>query len=88
MKNFIRELFFDNIEPQTNIYKENKKLSKNMDIVVDREKQLNQKLTGDEKQLFTDYVEAWSEVSVIFEEENFVRGFRMGAKFAYDTFTD
>ena len=37
MKNFIRELFFDNIEPQTNIYKENKKLSKNMDIVVERE---------------------------------------------------
>ncbi len=88
MKNFIRELFLDNIEPQENIYQSNKKLSKNMDIVAEREEQLNKRLTGEEKQLFTEYIDAWSEASVIFEEENFVRGFRLGAKFTYDTFID
>ncbi len=88
MKNFIRELFFDNIKPQENSYRSNSKLRKSMDIVVEKEEQLNKRLTGEEKQLFTDYIDAWSAVSAIFEEENFVRGFRLGAKFTYDTFID
>ena len=89
MKNFIRELFFDNIKPQENIYRSNSSLRKSMDIVVEKEEEeLNKRLLGEEKQLFIDYIDAWSAVSAIFEEENFVKGFRLGAKFTYDTFID
>ena len=43
-------------------------------------------LQGQDKTMFLEYVDAWGVVMGSCTADNFINGFRLGAKFAYDTF--
>lgn len=49
---------------------------------------MNEKLTGEEKKAFTSFADASSVILGKSELDSFMVGFRLGARFVYDTFVD
>lgn len=88
MSNFIEELYYANIEPQELSTELSAKLQKKLSKLTEKEEQLTAKLNGEEKDLFLNYVSAYVEFSSLSNEDSFISGFRLGARFTYDTFID
>ncbi|MBO5333555.1 MAG: hypothetical protein J6B37_05515 [Clostridia bacterium] len=86
MSNFIEELYYGNIEPQELSTELSGKLKKKLSKLSEKEEQLTAKLNGEEKELFLNYASAYTEFSSIINSDSFISGFRLGAKFTYDTF--
>ena len=86
MVNFIEELYYGNIEPQNRNLKQKKNYSREMNTLSKNEDILLEKLPIEDKKLFLEYVDAWGIVDGESVTASFVTGFRLGAKFAYDTF--
>ena len=57
-----------------------------MQPLNETEEYLTAKLKGEEKSKFLDHVNAWSVVNGESNLDSFIVGFRLGAKFTYDTF--
>ena len=88
MKNIIEELFYGNIDPQARSVKKDSHIQKQMTILANSESLLNEKLTGEEKKVFASFVDASSVILGKSELDSFMLGFRLGARFVYDTFVD
>ena len=88
MKNFITELFYGNIDPQARGFKKDSYLQKQMNILSDCEKLLAERLTDNDKKTFLSFVNASNIVFGESELDGFIVGFRLGAKFVFDTFVD
>ena len=88
MANFIEELFYNNINPQARMVRNGSDLQKQMEILADCEEQLISKLTGDDKKTFLAFVDAAGEVQGESQLDSFIIGFRLGARFVFDTFVD
>lgn len=87
-KSFITELYYGNIDPQSRGFRKDSYLNKQMAILADCEQILTEKLSGDDKKSFLSFVNASSIVLSESELDSFIVGFRLGAKFCYDTFVD
>ena len=88
MKNFIEELFYGNIDPQARGYTKDSNIRKVSDKINVIEEQLTNTLNQEEKALFLDFVNAQSELSAESCLDSFIVGFRLGARFVYDTFVN
>ncbi len=88
MSNFIVDLYYGNIEPQELSTELSAKLKKKLSNLAEKEEQIMAKLNDEEKELFLNYVSAYIEFSSLSNEDSFISGFRLGAKFTYDTFID
>ena len=86
MKDFIQEFYYGNIDPQARSIKQSKAVMKEMQTLNETEEYLTAKLKGEEKSKFLDHVNAWSVVNGESNLDSFIVGFRLGAKFTYDTF--
>ena len=86
MKDFIKEFYYGNIDPQARSTRCNKAVSKEMSMLSETEEYLTNKLKDEEKSKFLDHVNAWSVVNGESNLDSFIVGFRLGAKFTYDTF--
>ena len=86
MSNIIEELFYGNLEPQEVNSELTPKLKKKLSNLAEKEEQLTERLDGEDKELFQNYVSAYVEFSTTSNSDSFISGFRFGAKFAYDTF--
>ena len=86
MKNFIKEFYYGNLDPQARCFRYNKKLRKQMETLAQNEVFLTEILTGKGKKKFLDYVNAWGVVNGESNLDSFIIGFRLGAQFTYDTF--
>ncbi|MBQ3416408.1 MAG: hypothetical protein IJH32_01045 [Ruminococcus sp.] len=86
MKNIIKELYFGNIEPQARSFENDIFLQKQMSILSSSEQALTEKLKGEEKKTFLAFANASNIVLSESELDRFIVGFRLGAKFIYDTF--
>ena len=86
MLNIIEELFYGNLEPQELSTEITPKLKKKLNELVKKEEELSSKLTEEEKKLFSNYVSAYNEFSSISISDGFISRFRLGVRFAYDTF--
>lgn len=87
MANFIEDLFYNNINPQARMVRKSS-LQKQMEILADFEERLTSKLTGDDKKAFLAFVNAVGEVQAESQLDSFIIGFRLGARFTFDTFVD
>ena len=85
-KNFIEEFFYGNIDPQAKSIKKNKSVKHEMRILSDTEDYLLKELAGEPQKRFLEYVDAWGIVNGESTLDSFITGFRLGARFAYDTF--
>lgn len=88
MSGFIEEFYYGNIEPQACSSELNKELKKLLSTLTEKEELLTATLNGEEKDLFSEYVNAYNEFLAFSIADGFISGFRLGAKFAYDTFVD
>ena len=86
MTNFIEEFYYGNIDPQARSSEQNKKVQRDMQILTNNEDFLMDKLSGEEKKRFLQYVDAWASVNGEYTLDSFITGFRLGAQFAFDTF--
>ncbi|MBR3780404.1 MAG: hypothetical protein IKK63_04290 [Clostridia bacterium] len=86
MSHFIEEFYYGNIEPQESITELKSEIKKKLDALSQTEEQLTSKLTEEEKGLFIKYASQSSEFLCVSNANSFVAGFRLGAKFTYDTF--
>ena len=86
MSNIIEEFYYGNIEPQELSTEITPKLKKKLSTLVKKEEELTEILTEKEKDLFANYVLAYNEFSSIGNSDSFISGFRLGARFIYDTF--
>ena len=88
MKNFIEEFYYGNLDPQTRSTKENKTVQKQMGVLMLNEDFLTENLSGESKKNFLEFCNAWSVVNGKSNLDSFIMGFRLGAKFTYDTFVN
>ena len=86
MSSIIEEFYYGNIEPQELSTEITPKLKKKLNALVKKEEELTAMLSEKEKELFTNYVLAYNEFSSIGNSDSFISGFRLGARFTYDTF--
>ena len=86
MKDFIKEFYYGNIDPQARSIKQSKAVMKEMQTLNETEEYLTAKLKGEEKSKFLDHVNAWSVVNGESNLDSFIMEFRLGANFTYDTF--
>ncbi|MGN0508706.1 MAG: DUF6809 family protein [Ruminococcus sp.] len=86
MKNIISELFYGNIDPQTRGYQKGSYIQKQMNILTNAEEVLTERLSGDDRKSFLSYANASNIILGESELDSFIVGFRLGARFIYDTF--
>ena len=86
MSTFIEDFYYGNIEPQEIKSELTPKLKKKLSNFTEKEEQLTTRLTGEDKELFQSYVSAYIEFSTTSNADSFISGFRLGARFIYDTF--
>ena len=86
MSNVIEELYYGNLEPQELTTEISPKLKKKLSVLAKKEEELSVILPEKEKEVFANYVSAHNEFSSISNSDSFISGFRLGARFAYDTF--
>lgn len=88
MANFIEELFYHNIDPQARMVRNGSNLQKQLGLLSDYEEQLTRTLKDDERKMVLAFVNAVSEVQAESQLDSFMVGFRLGARFVFDTFVD
>lgn len=88
MSGFIKEFYYGNIEPQEFSPELATKLKSKLNALVENEKALDTTLKGEEKDLFVKYVNTYNEFLAFSITDSFISGFRLGARFTYDTFVD
>ncbi len=86
MSRFIEEFYYGNIKPQESITELKSEIKKKLDALSQTEEQLTLKLTEEERDLFMKYASQTSAFLCISNADSFIAGFRLGAKFTYDTF--
>ena len=86
MSKFIEDFYYGNIEPQESCSELKTELKRKLSILTQTEEQLTAKLAEEEKELFAKYASRSSEFLCISNADSFIAGFRLGAKFTYETF--
>ena len=86
MSNIIEDFYYGNIEPQEVNSELTPKLKKKLSNLAEKEEQFTARLTGEDKEMFQNYVSAYIEFSTTSNADSFISGFRLGARFTYDTF--
>ena len=86
MGRFIEEFYYGNIDPQARSTKQNKTVQKQMEVLMKTEELLTSALEDEQKKWFLDFSNAWSIVNGESNLDSFIKGFRLGANFAYDAF--
>ena len=84
---FIEDFYYGNIEPQMRNIKQNSDFQKDFSRLCEIEAELRMKLTGGEKKLFLEYADLWGIIVGDLDFDSYKTGFRHGAGFALDAFT-
>ena len=88
MSDFIEDFYYGNIEPQEISTTLSTELKRKLDLLSQVEEQLTSTLTDEEKELFIKYTRQSSEFLCVSNADSFIAGFRLGARFTYDTFVE
>ena len=86
MSKFIEDFYYGNIEPQESGSGLKTELKRKLSKLTQTEEQLTSKLTEEYKELFIKYASQSSEFLCASNADSFIAGFRLGARFTYDTF--
>lgn len=80
MSNILEDLYFGNLDMNTQSFDRSSSVAKAMNTLVDVEDKLTASLEGKEKQLFLDYINAWAEVNAETAVGRFIFSFKVGAR--------
>ena len=84
--NILEDLYYGNIDAQAYNPEFGAELKRKFNDLTELEKQISDKLTGDEKALFLKYTDKYIEFTSRSLTDAFISGFRLGAKYAHDIF--
>ena len=88
MKKVLEDLYFGEIQPNISDYDENPRLKKSAQVVDENEEILLKILDGKERKLFLDLVNAQGEVDGNSAVENFINGFKLGARIIVESIVE
>ena len=88
MSSIIEDFYYGNIEPQALSTEITPRLKKKLNVLVKKEEELSAMLPEKEKELFLSYVKTYTNFSSLCNADSFIVGFRLGARFTYDTFIE
>ena len=88
MPNFIEEFYYGNIEPQEITTELRTDVRNKLAVLSKTEEQLSEKLTDVESELFDTYMKQSGEFLCVSNADSFIAGFKLGAKFTYNTFVE
>lgn len=88
MRRMLEELYFGNINPNERQFLRGTDYDKALNTFSSSENKLTELLTGKEKSLLLDLVNAQSELDGITTVEHFIQGFRLGARIAIEIMYD
>ena len=80
MRNTLEDLYYGNITPGTQQIAPNSELKRAVDRVARFESQLTERLDEDGQTILAKLIESRDEVESITARENFILGFRLGAR--------
>ena len=80
MRKTLEDLYFGNITPNEQKMEPDSELKKAVDRVVHYENQLTELLDEDEQTILTKLIRSQHEINSITALENFILGFRLGAR--------
>ena len=83
---FIEELYYGNIDPQNSGFEDDESVQRELRTINENEDWLTEHLTGEEKKRFLVFADAWSAYNGDATLDGFITGFRLGARFVFDTF--
>ena len=86
MYGILEEFYYGNIDPQMREVNKNSKLYKMIFRMEEIEARLLNTVEGEEKEMFATYVDLANQTESASSLDSFLVGFRLGAKFTYDTF--
>ena len=86
MSGFIEEFYYGNIEPLECCSELKNELKKKLSVLTEKGEELNSRLIVEEKDLFVNYTRKYNDFLTVSIADGFISGFRLGAKFTYDTF--
>ena len=88
MRNILEDLYYGNITPGAQEIAPNSELKRATDRVTRFESQLTERLDEDGKTILTKLFESQDEVESIMARENFILGFRLGARLMAECMDD
>jgi hypothetical protein len=88
IKSILEELYFGNINPNSKQFIRGSDFDRAMQMLATNEEKLTKQLNGEEKLLFCEFSNAQSEINSITAIENFIDGFRLGAKIMMEIMGD
>ena len=80
MRNTLEDLYYGNITPGTQQITPNSKLKRAVDRIARFESQLTERLDEDGQAILAKLIESKDEIESITARENFILGFRLGAR--------
>ena len=86
MKSFIEEFYYGNIDPQNSGFEDDAGVQRELQTISENEDWLTEHLASEEKKRFLDFADAWSAYNGDATLDGFTTGFRLGARFVFDTF--
>ena len=88
MSNFIEELYYSNLDVQEVPNAFTEKARNKLKMLIEKEESIKGLLPDNIEKMFTEYADIYSDYVYLSNLEKFIVGFRVGAKFTYDTFKD
>ena len=88
MSDFIEEFYYGNIEPQEITTELRAEVRNKLAALSKTEGVLTASLTDAESELFDTYLKQSGEFLCVSNADSFIAGFKLGAKFTYNTFVD
>ena len=88
MRNTLEDLYYGNITPGTQQMAPNSELKRAVDRVTRFESQLTERLDEDGQTILAKLIESQDEVESITALENFILGFRLGARLIAECMDD
>ena len=88
MQHFIEQFYYGNIEPQEITTELRTDVRNKLAALAKTEGVLAASLTDAESELFDTYLKQSGEFLCVSNADSFIAGFKLGAKFTYNTFVD
>ena len=88
MQHFIEQFYYGNIEPQEITTELRAEVRNKLAALSKTEGVLAASLTDAESELFDKYLKQSGEFLCVSNADSFIAGFKLGAKFTYNTFVD
>ena len=87
MAGVIEELWYGNIDPQTQRVEGNSEIKNLLNLMGKNRDDLSATLTDKQKEILEKYDDCVNEMYCIIERETFAYGFRLGARFMLESLT-